>query len=70
MGKKVLGGREKVKVAVVQASPVFMDKERTIENACSLIKDAGRNGAELVAFSEAFIPGYPAYYTMGYETPP
>ncbi len=70
MGNKVLGGREKVKVAVVQASPVFMDKERTIEKACSLIKDAGSNGAELVAFSEAFIPGYPAYYTMGYETPP
>ncbi len=70
MGNKVLGGREKVKVAVIQASPVFMDKERTIEKACGLIKDAGRNGAELVTFSESFIPGYPAYYTVGYETPP
>lgn len=70
MTKKILGGREKVKVAVVQASPVFMDKERTIEKACSLIKEAGRNNAELIAFSEAYIPGYPAYYTAGYETPP
>lgn len=70
MAKKILGGKEKVKVAVVQASPVFMDKEKTIEKACALIKDAGRNDAELVAFSEAFIPGYPAYYTVGYETPP
>jgi predicted amidohydrolase len=70
MSKKILGGREKVKVAVVQAAPVFMDKQKTIEKACKLIREAGRNRAELIAFSEAFIPGYPAYYTVGYETPP
>jgi nitrilase len=70
MSKKILGGREKVKAAVVQASPVFMDKERTVEKACALIREAGRNNAELVAFSEAFVPCYPAYYTVGYETPP
>ena len=70
MRKKVLAGREMVKVAVVQAAPVFMDKVRTIEKACGLIRDAGKNGAELAVFSETFIPGYPAYYTVGYETPP
>ena len=70
MSKNILGGREKVKAAVVQASPVFMDKGRTIEKACALIREAGRNHAELVTFSEAFIPAYPAYYTVGYETPP
>jgi nitrilase len=70
MTKNILGGREKVKVAVVQAAPVFMDKQRTMEKACRLIKEAGMNGAELIAFSEAFIPTYPAYYTVGYETNP
>ncbi len=70
MGKTILGGREKVKVAVVQASPVFMDKHKTITKACELVAEAGRNGAELVTFSESFIPAYPAYYTVGYETPP
>jgi len=70
MKKKILGGREKVKVAVVQASPVFMDKDQSIKKACKLIKEAGKNGAELIVFSEAFIPGYPAFYTVGYETAP
>ena len=70
MKKKILGGKEKVKVAVVQASPVFMDKDQSIKKACKLIKEAGKNGAELIVFSEAFIPGYPAFYTVGYETAP
>ncbi len=68
--KKVLGGREKVKVAVVQVAPVFMDKEKTIEKACKLISEAGKNGAELIVFSETFIPGYPALYTGGWESKP
>ena len=67
---KVLGGRDKVKVAVAQVTPVFMDKEKTIEKACGFIKEAGDNGAELVVFPEAYIPGYPAFYTVGYETNP
>lgn len=66
----ILSGRDKVKVAVAQASPVFMDKQKTVEKACKFIKEAGSNGAELVVFPEAFIPTYPAYYTVGYETEP
>lgn len=66
--KKVLGGKEKVRVAVAQASSVFMDREKTVEKACRMIREAAAGGAELVAFPEAFIPGYPAYYTVGYET--
>ena len=68
MKKKVLAGREKVRVAAVQAAPIFMDKGKTIEKACRLIKEAGSNGAELIAFSEAFIPTYPAFYTGGFES--
>ncbi|MGQ0793263.1 MAG: carbon-nitrogen hydrolase family protein [Deltaproteobacteria bacterium] len=70
MSRRILGGRDSVKVAVAQASPVFMDKQKTVEKACKFILEAGRNGAELIAFSEAFIAGYPAYYTVGYETHP
>jgi nitrilase len=46
-------------VASVQAAPVFMDRTATVEKACSLIGDAARNGAKVIVFPEAFVPGYP-----------
>lgn len=49
----------KFKAAAVQAASVFMDRERTTDKACSLIREAARNGARLVVFPETYIAGYP-----------
>jgi len=49
----------KFKAAAVQTSPVFLNVEKTVEKAISFIKEASSNGAQLIAFPEVFVAGYP-----------
>lgn len=66
--KKVMGGYDKVRVAAIQAPQIVFNKEKSVEVACKKIKEAGANGAQLVAFSETYIPTFPAYYTGGFSS--
>ena len=40
--------RDKFKVAAVQAAPVFLDLEATVDKACRLIHEAAENGAAFI----------------------
>ncbi len=63
----ILGGKEKVKVAIAQISSEFLDKEASITRATETIREAGTNGAELVVFPEVWLSGYP-YWTEGWDS--
>ncbi|OXR47947.1 amidohydrolase [Pusillimonas sp. T2] len=49
----------KFKAATVQAEPVWFDAAATVEKTIGLIKEAADNNAQIIAFPEVFIPGYP-----------
>src|SRR3954469_12350075 len=51
-----------VKVAAVQAASVFLDREGSMQKACRLIREAGKNGARIIGFPEGFIPAHPVWY--------
>jgi nitrilase len=48
-----------VRVAVVQAEPVWFDLDGGVAKTVALIEEAARHGARLIAFPELFLPGYP-----------
>ncbi|MBI3045467.1 MAG: hypothetical protein HYY78_21875 [Betaproteobacteria bacterium] len=49
----------RTKIAAVQAAPIFLKREATVEKACALIKEAAAKGASVIGFPEGFIPGHP-----------
>jgi predicted amidohydrolase len=50
-----------VRVATVQAEPVWFDLTATTQKTLALIGEAAHGGAELVAFPETWLPGYPLF---------
>jgi nitrilase len=53
--------KKSFRIAAIQACPIYMDRDGTIDKACTLIREAAAGGATLVVFPEAFIPGYPVW---------
>ena len=57
--------KQQYKAAVVQAEPVWLDVDATIDKAIGLIGQASAGGADLVAFPETWVPGYPWWIWLG-----
>jgi nitrilase len=54
-----------IRVAAVQAAPVFLNRQATIAKAAGLMSQAAGNGAQLVVFPESFVPCYPVWLWAG-----
>ncbi|KAF9772313.1 hypothetical protein IL306_009977 [Fusarium sp. DS 682] len=53
--------RHQVRVAVTQAEPKWLDLQGSVDKTCALIVEAAQGGAELLAFPECWVTGYPAW---------
>lgn len=58
----------KVRVAVTQAEPVWLDLQGSVAKVVKLMGEAAENGAQLIAFPECFIPGYPCWIWYVHDT--
>ncbi len=49
-----------VRVAAIQATPVILDADASVEKACALLAEASSRGAQLAVLPETFVPLYPS----------
>lgn len=48
-----------MRIGAAQLRPAWLNKKKTTQKIVAAIEEAGRTGIELLAFSEAFLAGYP-----------
>jgi nitrilase len=51
---------QRIKVACIQAEPVVLNRDATLEKLADVAAEAAREGAQLLVFPEAFVPAYPS----------
>ncbi len=54
-----------IKVGVIQDSPVFFDKDKTLKKVEELLDRHAGLKCDLLVFPESFIPGYPRGFSFG-----
>jgi predicted amidohydrolase len=52
---------KQVRVAIAQSAPVYLDTHTSLAKALDLIGQAAKRGAQLIAFGETWLSGYPAW---------
>lgn len=55
---------DQLKVGLAQISPVWLDRDATLEKVIAKIDEAAKQGVDLVAFGEALVPGYPFWIAL------
>jgi nitrilase len=53
------------RAAAVQATPVYLDHDATVDKTIALIGQAAAQDAQLIVFPETWIPGYPYWAWLG-----
>lgn len=53
---------ETVTAAAVQAAPVFLDRQASLEKAIRWIQEAGEHDANFIVFPEGYIPAHPLWF--------
>ena len=56
-----------MRVAAVQAEPVWLGAKGGVDKVCALIKAAAEKGCDLIGLPEVFVPGFP--YTLSVKAP-
>lgn len=56
--------RDELRVGIAQISPVWLDRELTLEKIIHYTQLAGDDGCRLVVFGEALLPGYPFWIEL------
>jgi nitrilase len=54
----------KITVALAQISPVWLDQQATLAKIVAHVNQAAEHGAQLIAFGEALLPGYPYWLEL------
>lgn len=54
-------------IAIIQEPPVFLNLDASLEAAEAHIRTAAKGGAQLIAFAECWLPGYPVWLDFAPE---
>jgi len=56
---RTISPEERLKVAIAQMAPVWLDRQQTLHKMMGFVDRAGQRGCRLLVFGEALLPGYP-----------